>query len=388
MTARPAAAPGDRLEDGLLTAATLATLWSPQHWVYPALFGLAAWTGMPPLVAGATLAAWWGATASPLGLVPLTVAIALAARGRTLLPVGVVLVVGVRQWVVRTELAAATEPSPQLVVLGTLAAGLWALGRRERAGAVLRGALALLALLGLWRDAAVVRATGYDRLHRARQVHAARWVVPGLVGEDQRLDMEALLAVPGSDEAAAWVGWKRALGLGWRPTHPGRDLGMIARALDTTGRGGQARRLLKGYPREGVADFTLGALERWHGEPDGWRGGADERAMLPCGAERALGLALLHDGSETVVFGLADACDVHLHGRVESYDGDPSVAVRVDTTELRWVPTTPLDLPGLSAGPHTLQVTFDTDAEGPGGDRNVYVDRLLTTATTPLPPPR
>lgn len=371
-----------------MTVATLAALGTPQHWVYPALFALAAWTGLPALVAGATLAAWWSATTSPLGLVPLTVAIALAARGRALLTVGVVWLVAVRQWVAGTELAAATQVTPQLVVLGTLAAGLWALGRRARVGPGLRGALVLLAAAGLWRDTAVVRATGYDRLHRARQVHAARWVVPGLVGEDQRLDMEALLAVPGSDDAAERVGWKRALGLGWRPTHPARDLGLVAWALDTTGRGGQARRLLRGYPREGVADFTLAALERWHGEPDRWRGGVDERSMLPCGADRALDLALLHDGSETVVFGLADACDVRLLGRVDRYNGDPSVAVRVDATELRWAPATPLDLPGLSAGPHTLQVTFDTDEDGPGGDRNVYVDRLVTTPATPPPPPR
>lgn len=388
MTDRPPAAPADRWEDGLLTVATLAALGTPEHWVYPALFALAAWTGLPALVAGATLAAWWTATTSPLGAVPLTVAIVLAARGRTLLTVCVVGVVAVRQWVARTELAAATSATPQLVVLGTLAAGLWALGRRHRVGPGLRGALLLLAAAGLWRDIAVVRATGSDRLRRAEQVHAARWVVPGLLGVDQRLDMEALLAVPGSDAAAAWVGWKRALGLGWRPTHPARDLGVIARALDATGRGGQARRLLKGYPREGVADFTLGALERWHGEPDRWRGGADERSMLPCGAERALDVALLHDGSETVVFGLAAACDVRLVGRVERYNGDPSVAVRVDATELRWVPTAPLDLAGLSAGPHTVQFTFDTDEEGPGGDRNVYIDSLVTTPATPLPPPR
>ena len=30
----------------------------------------------------------------------------------------------------------------------------------------------------------------------------------------------------------------------------------------------------------------------------------------------------------------------------------------------------------LAAGPHTLQVTFDTDKEASGGDRNVWVDRL------------
>ena len=385
---RPAGSPSDRWEDGLVAIGTLAALWSPQHWVYPALFGLAAWTGLPALVAGAALAAWWGAASDPLGWVPLVVAIPLAARRRASLPVGLALLASLRQWAVRGELSAATDPSPQLVVLGTLAAGLWALGRRQRVGAGVRGALALLAAAGLWRDAAVLRATGLDRLHRAEQVQAARWVVPGLVSEDQRLDMDALVAVPGSDAAAAWIGWKRALGLGWRPAHPSRDVGAIARELDTTGRGGQARRLLRGYPRDGVVDFALAALERWHGEPDQWRGGVDPSAMLPCGGGRTLGWALLHDGSESVVFGLSAACDVRVVGRAESYNGDPSVAVRLDDAVLRWVPTGPLDLPSLAAGPHTLQVTFDTDEEGPGGDRNVFVDALATAPATRPPPPR
>ncbi len=365
-----------QVADAGIGLATVVAAFAPQHWAMVPLFLLAAWTGVPALCAGAVLAGWWGAVDGDLGWVCLLVAGAICVRERNPVPLGLAVVVACRQSVAALELPAAISVVPEIVVLGILASGVWSLGRAGGSGLAVRVGLGVLAVVGAGRMGAVFNATGEERLLLAGAVHAERWVVPGLLGLSRRLDMEALVAVPDSDAAAAQVGWRSALDLGWRPVHPASDVLDIASELDSRGRGGEAERLLARYPREGAVDYARAAFERWQGEPDGWRGGTNGEPLLTPGSSLELDWALLSDGKHRVSFGLAVRSALHLAGHVESFDGDPSVEVRLDSQVVRWVPSQPLDLGELAAGPHTLQVTFDTDKEASGGDRNVWVDRL------------
>lgn len=371
--------------DALIGVATIAAAMAPQHWALLPLFGAAAVTGSPPLCAGAVLAAWWGAASGWTGWVGIVVACYICARELARLPrtaawLAPLLLVGVvsgRQIAAEAALASASSVVPELLVLGTLGAGLWSLGRGVRVGWAVRLGLAGLVLAGGGRGLGVYEADGEQRLQRAVAIQAERLVLPGLIGRSQRLDMAALSVVPDSDDAAQSVGWRTALDLGWRPQHPEADIFAIAAELDSRGRGGEAERLLARYPREGAFDYTRATFERWFGERDGWLGGTNGDPQLEIGSSLRLDWTLLRDGRERRVFGLSEAAPVTLVGRAQAFEGDPSVEVRLDATIVRWVPALPLELGVLAAGPHTLQVTFDSDRQGPGGDRNVWVDVLV-----------
>lgn len=362
---------------------TLLAAVAPQHWASVGVFALAAATGAPALCAAAAVAGWWGAWTGPAGAAWLVGAAACAALGGRRGAWGVLglgAVVAARQQGVSGSLGAAAGVVPGVAALAVLGAGAWPEG--GRAPATLRLALAALAVVSGARVAAVWRAEGVDRLHAAQTVHAERLVVSGLVGHDAAMDAALIAAVPDCDAAAAGLGWRRALALGWRPVHPDADVVSIARALDADGRGGEARRLLARYPRTGPVDFWRAAFERLDGR-DGWRGGLDGEPALVQGGVLALDWGMVTNGGRERVLRVDAPVRACLDARAEAFEGDPEVEVRLDAAQQRWVPAGALDLGVLAPGPHTLRLRYDTDLRrmagdpaGPPGDRNVWVDGL------------
>ena len=373
----------------LLTALlTLLAAATPQHWASAPLFALAALTGIPALVAGAALTAWWAAASGSYGAVWICGALVLVAIGlrRGVLKgaagiVGVLAISGVvigRQWLVRESLPASVSVISGVAVLGLFGAALWETGRGPETSRSVRLSLLLLAGVGVARGVDLNRRAGLDRLQVAQALHAERLVVDGLAGQSAELDAALLAAIPDSDRVASGLGWRRALDLGWRPTRPDQHALSVARELDVRGRGGEARRLLARYPRVGAVDFWRAAWERADGAPDRWRGGMDGEPALGPGQRIALDWALVANGVRQRVFRVEQRGRVCLTAHLDAFEGEPSVQVQLDASSRRWVPSGALDLGVLDRGPHTLRVTYDTDRrdEVSGGDRNVWVAEL------------
>jgi hypothetical protein len=369
----------------LLTVFSAAT---PQHWASTLLFALAALTGLPALVAGAALTAWWASASGSYGAVWIGGAVALVAlsvfrRGGAGASgvVGVFGLAGVvvgRQWLVRESLPAAVSVIANVAVLGLFGAALWETGRAHRAPRSVRVALLLLAGVGAARWMDLTERTGLDRLQVAQKVHAEELVVDGLAGQSAALDESLLAAVPDSDRVALSLGWRRALDLGWRPGRPDADVLSVAQELDVRGRGGEARRLLARYPRTAAVDFWRAAWERADGAQDRWRGGMDGEPALGPGQRIVLEWALVSNGVRQRVFRMERRGRACLTAHLDAFEGDPSIQVQLDASAQRWVPAGTLDLGVLERGPHTLRVTYDTDRrdEASGGDRNVWVAEL------------
>ncbi len=378
---------------GIALVTTLLAALAPQHWATTLVFAAAAVTGVPTLCAGAAAAAWWGAIvgmgtgrfgegiADGVGLgVFALVAVAVGSgvhrRLRTsavwVVPTVWAAIVATRQSVIVRHLGAAADIVPDLVVLGLAASAALS---TPVSGPASRKALGALAAVGIARFAAIGLWDGSARLHRAALIHAEALVLPSLVGQSRDLDSALLLAVPDSDVAAARLGWKSALNLGWRPNKPASDAVDTAAALDARGRGGEALRMLKRYPRLGPIDFWVAVYEREQGLPDGWRGGMDGVPALNGALD--LDWGLVHNGERSTVFRVDRPLRAGLRAHLDAYQGSPTVAVRLDASTRAWVPSGTLDLGLLRAGPHTLTIRYNTDREGPDGDRNVWVDALV-----------
>lgn len=307
-------------------------------------------------------------------------------------------VLAVRQRAVAGELTAAPSVVPEVIVLGLLASAVLSLaprsstpgiahrsvnaGRQSGWGPAGRIALGGVALVGALRFAQLWTAETQNQLALAAPLHAQRLVLAsalratsGPPDRARRLALEWMRAVPDSDAAAARVGWEMALNLGWRPQRPQSDVVDIAAALDERGRGGEALRLLARYPRTGVIDFWRAVYERVQGGEDGWRGGMDDVPVLgPAGLR--LDWSMLHNEDRSAVFRMVEPARVSLRAHMQSFEGEPTVEVRLDAARSTWIPAGELDLGVLLPGPHTLNVRYQTDLEGPTGDRNVWVTRL------------
>lgn len=403
-------------DDFLLAGTTLVAALVPHHWATTLVFAAGAISGWPALCAGATLWAWWGAVSgaaaggvgAEAAVGPVVAAISFALLGKASVRTGVTLrrprvewcvptllalILAARQRAVSDELPAADAVVPEVIVLGLLASAVLSLAprlggpggtaHRPRGwGPAGRIALGGIALVGALRFAQLWAAEPRDQLGLAAALHAERLVLdrvlapgPDSPDEPRRLDFELMRAVPDSDLAAARVGWRAALGLGWRPQRPSSDVVDIAASLDARGRGGEALRLLARYPRTGVIDFWRAVYERAQGQKDGWRGGVDGVPVLgPAGL--TLDWDMVHDEDRSSVFRVERPVRATLRARMESFQGDPTVEVRLDSARSTWVPAGTLDLGELGAGPHTLTVRYQTDLEGAGGDRNVWVSGL------------
>jgi hypothetical protein len=283
-----------------------------------------------------------------------------------------------RQWLVRDSLPAAVSVVPGVALLGLLGAALWETGRARQTSRRLRLALLLVAVVGVVRGIDLSRRDGMDRLRVAQTLHAERLVVDGLAGQSEALDAALIKVIPDSDRVAGSLGWRRALDLGWRPERPVADALSTARELDHRGRGGEARRLLARYPRLGAVDFWRAAWERADGAQDRWRGGMDGEPALSPGQRVVLDWALVANGARQRVFRVEHRGRACLAARLDAFEGDPSIEVRLDANSQRWTPSGTLDLGVLERGPHTLRVIYDTDRRDPtsGGDRNVWLDEL------------
>lgn len=361
---------------GVLILAGVLGWWEPRVFrvgvvaAWTAGTGAGGWILFPALVLGARR---WGRVST--GLVVLA------------------LVLAARQVLVGRELPPAREGVPELIVTLVLAATAWAAATPPRtlgwadARGLATAALVATGLVLLGRLGWVLHLEGPAQLAGARRIDATRLVYGPLTTGAADLPAGAPLlcalvaAVPDRDEAALRLPLDLALGLGWRPVAGGEDPVPVALALESRGRGGEALRMLARHPREGAVDWVRALLERTQGDPVRWAGG-----RLP-GVLTLPGHITLDRTWDTNTYeALLLQVDrpvpkLVLTGKGSSYEGDPVVTVRVDTSpERSWILSGPgrIELPGpFEAGPHRVELRFAGDRFGPGGDRNVYIEALV-----------
>ena len=366
---------------GVLVLIGVAGLWEPR------LFRVgivAAWTG-----AFVTGHGWWLAPALGLG--------ALRWNRVSSVLVGLALLIAARQAVAARELPAAWDVVPMLLVTLVLAAAAWAAGSPRPDGPwpwAERPGLAALGLVGagamlLVRVGVASSLEGVAQLRAAEQIQAVPLFYDRMRAklppsprslEEMRWVMTLVQAVPDQDEAARLLPVETALGLGWRPRTGGANPVPVALALEARGRGGEALRVLARHPRTGAVDWYRAILERTQGIPSAWRGGIPEgipvlRERLELGwvwDTNAYQALLLH--VETPLANLV------VSGEGTPYEGNPVVTVRLDANPpVAWVlaGAGEIVLPGpVEAGPHRIELRFETDRVGPGGDRNVRIEAL------------
>lgn len=280
--------------------------------------------------------------------------------------------------------AGAVIAAKQLAVSGLLPDAT--IGLAALAATIVGSAVAVVAVedrRGVWvagaivlgRLAMVYGAQGEARLDAALRLHAERLVYDSLLDSDV---LPALVrAVPDRDEAALRLGWKEALDLGWYPQRADGVEVEVAQELERRGRGGIALRMLRRHPRAGAIDAWASLLEVTQGEPVRWKGAT----LGPLLSDHlVLDVGLYWDHYEEILFTVHEAVPgLILEGEGTSFEGPPSVRVRLDAEpESRWTVEgkATLALPGVAPGPHRIQLWFDTDKLGPGGDRGIRIAGL------------
>jgi hypothetical protein len=335
-----------------------------RHWIWPALGFTLLWT---PAVGG------------PVGAGVLVGAIVLGALRWRALSTGVVVVallMAMKQEAASAALASATSVVPGLVATLVTAAGAVS---AARGGRIEAAALALAGAVILTRLGLVWSVDGEARLGAAERIGAVAFVYDGLAADaDEALALALVRAAPDRDEAALRLGWAPALAAGWRPARADGVVVAVARALDASGRGGEALRLLARHPREGDVDALRGLLEHTQGVPSRWRG-ASLGARLP--GSVALDLLFRTNGWVGVEFTATEPlANLVLAGNGIAYEGPSIVEVQLDgAAPVRWTLDGPgeLGLPGpVAPGPHRLGLRFVNDRADAGGDRNVEVLEL------------
>lgn len=184
---------------------------------------------------------------------------------------------------------------------------------------------------------------------------------------------------PTRDEAAALLPVEDALDAGWRPRKAEGRTVEVAQALWKRGRGGEATRLLKRFPRFGEVDATLALFERREGAPSGWRGGVTGTVLPGQAAFGRPGRLWATGSREFVVTAAAPLSKLALEFSGQNYEGAPLVDVKLDEGNVRRVEVGEplwLDLGPVEAGVHYIQISFLNDRFGPTGDRNVVLSRI------------
>jgi len=369
------------------------TPWSPA----PLLLLVALLSRWEPRLLRLGVVALWAAAGPEAGWPFLVGALVLGALRWSRVGTGLVvlaLLLAARQGFAARELPAALEVVPGLVVVLVYAACGWSAASPARRPGPLPelpwlGTAALAAAGGILLLRVALAVGAPDALEAARRVHAVG-LLHARLNEDPGARLALVAADPDRDEAAeAWLAGdaRRSpdtlLAVGWRPQRPSIDPVDLARRLEQRGRGGEALRLLRRYPREGAVDWWRALLERTQGEAVGWRGGvASEVARLP----GRLSLDLRWDRNDYLALPVHLGAEVDrfvLEGGGTAYRGAPSIEVKVDAGPVRqWSLDGPsrLELPGPhAAGPHRIELRFASDRLGPDGDRNVWIDALLTS---------
>lgn len=338
-----------------------ATAPVPWH-AAPALILLAILSRWQPIFAIVGLVTAWNPEAGALFWVFAAVIAALTRTSLTLASaiLGVSVMLALKQLVVQHVLPASAGEVLPLLASGAMSA-LAVASARGAVWPALLGAGGVTALrLGL-----ALCSSGVERVHALAELRAVHLFADRLALTDDSAELRAIVAADADADAAALkLGWREALELGWRPTRADGAVVEVARALEQAGRGGEAVRLLRRYPREGAVDGLLALYERVQNLPVHWNGavvGAELPGSFMAGRP-VLDAPDFRDIEWTAVAPTQLFVDVSArdpnaeHPFTITLDSKPPVSVST-------VGNSAIDLGAVPAGPHRITVRYVAPAE-------------------------
>lgn len=326
----------------------------------------------------------------------LAAAFTRSAAGPTLLVVAACTAVVVKQDLAGRVLQAATDKGHLAAAAGIGMVGAMVWGARPRAGrwdrlpllaaTLLIGANTLRILALPPKTFAQVHEADRSspdvlavdaRIKAAAQVDAIPLLFDPLLADARRspgLLRTLVRLAPTRDEAAASLTVDEALDAGWRPRRAEGRTVAVAKKLWDRGRGGEATRMLRRYPRVGEVDALLALFERREGIQTGWRGGV-LGTVLPGEVALGRGGMLWATGTrEFMVTAAAPLSMLEFQFSGQAYDGEPMVEVQLndgDTHTAKVSSPVWISLGAIEAGVHCVKVNFVNDRVGPLGDRNL-----------------
>ncbi len=338
----------------VVTAAGVLTTPLPWH-AAPSLLVLAALSTVHPIFGTVGMVMAWSPQVGPaLWVAAIVCAVTTRASiGLARAVLALTAVLTLKQVSVAGVLPASTFVIPSLLATGGMAALAVASARGRVWPALVAGCIVMLAHL-----AYVLTTTGPAQIEALAAVRALPMLSGRLAETADPATLRAIVRADASaDDAALRLGWRESLTLGWRPLRADGVVSEVARALEESGRGGEAVRLLRRYPRQGEVDARLALYERIQGEPVGWRG-ATLGLALPGEIRPSASLAL--PGFMAVEWTAYVPVRLQVVAVADDPVGEALGTLQLDGGQEAPFPTPPafVDYGAVAAGPHRLTLRY------------------------------